>query len=108
MAKHYPRLVGLLVTNFDAWIVGSAANLKCDHPRDWDVLVPFHNWSKAVSCIPIDAKMNSYGGWKFKDGGVEIDVWPGDVGWIMSNPLTEWLWHPASGSRFQRYSNNGD
>lgn len=95
----YPRIVCCLVNKFDAWIVGSAADPnKASKPRDYDVLVPFAMWNSAASLIPVDSKPNSFGGWKFRDGDVDVDVWPGDLCWILTSPKTKFAIHPRSGT----------
>jgi hypothetical protein len=84
-------------------------------PRDYDVVVPFYNWGPAAALIPEDARPNTFGGWKcvvrfgYKEGvsrklkqavnWAEIDVWPGDIGWLFQRPMCNWAWHPASGTR---------
>jgi len=44
--------------------------------------------------IPKDAKPNTFGGWKFNvmmDGyQITIDVWPGDLGWLMCTTCPRW------------------
>jgi hypothetical protein len=49
--------------------------------------------------IPLDAKVNTFGGFKCKCGDYEIDVWPGDLGALMQNQLAKHAWHPRSGAR---------
>lgn len=102
MGKPYPATVAKLVTYCDAWIVGSGAKPIPDVPRDWDVAVPFFEWNRAAAMIPADAKPNSFGGWKFEEGGCVVDVWPDDIGKIMTNAMTTHVWHPKSGVRFAR------
>lgn len=41
-----PALVRVLTTMHNAWIIGSAALPDVTSPRDWDVLVPFDQWSR--------------------------------------------------------------
>lgn len=105
--RQIPRIVALLTHNLDAWVVGSAADPEVKNPRDWDIVVPHHNWYKALMVMPKKdtIKPNSFGGWKFSDedeGGVEIDMWPGEMGWIMQRPKIKWVWHPATDVRFRK------
>ena len=99
-----PVLVGRLVYFHDAWILGSAAHPDADllTVRDFDVLVPPANWQQAAQLIPLDAKPNSYGGWKCLSEGKEVDVWPEDLGKRLSCSLNQYAWHPQSGARFER------
>lgn len=100
--KQLPMTVKFFVQNFDAWIVGSAASPKANISdiADFDVIVPFHEWHKAVSLIPKDATRNSYGGWKYKDGKVEVDVWPGGLLNFMFSDLPKFLWQPRFDLRY--------
>jgi hypothetical protein len=78
------------------------------------VLIPFRGWQKAAQFVPLKAKPNTFGGWKFTVnewtgeglpvGGlmlrdVEIDLWPGDLDAYMMSALAIWAWHPVSGIR---------
>lgn len=102
VSSKLPKIIALLTHNFDAWIVGSAANPVEANPRDWDILVPYHKWHAAVSLVPTDAKPNTFGGWKFNVEGVEVDMWPGDLSWLASHPLFRYAWHPLSNARIMR------
>lgn len=99
-----PKLVLALVHGHDAWIIGSAAHPDSmnDPPRDWDGVVPYKNWQEAQLLIPKDAKVNSFGGWKCISDNDLVDVWPADLSWIMQAPLTLYMWHPRTGTRFKR------
>lgn len=101
--KHLSRIVTKF-SIFDAWIVGSAAAPDCNYEtvRDIDVLVPFSHWKEAALLIPPDAKPNTFGGWKFVSDGKEIDVWPGELGWVMSNAAAKWALHLKSGTRITK------
>lgn len=99
MSRKYPKIVSHLVTHHKAWIIGSAANPDNIDPRDYDVLVPYEHWQFAALQIPLDAKPNTFGGWKFKDGEKEIDVFPGAVSWIFENHLVRYAYHPFSDTR---------
>lgn len=92
-----PAIVKKLTHGFDAWVVGSAADPNNDDPKDYDVQVPFSTWGQACLLIPKDAVPNSFGGFRFEDDGMSIDVWPGELGWIFQRPACKWAWHPASG-----------
>lgn len=103
----YPRLVGQLVTLFDAWIVGSGANPNTDltKVRDWDVAVPYRNWPKAALIIPKDAKVNTFGGWKCQSDGQTVDVWPDDLDTIVDSHMNTYAWQPRQGVRLMRLPN---
>ena len=87
-----PALVAQLTHVHNAWIVGSAAKEGADLKivRDWDVLVPFSNWQAAAALLPKDAAPNTFGGWKCVSEGVVVDVWPDDLGRIMTRLPTCW------------------
>ena len=102
MSTTLPKLVIALTHNCDAWIVGSSADPSVESPRDWDVIVPFNCWGLAAHLIPRDAKCNTFGGWKCDSDGVEVDVWPGDLGWLMQHPKAKYAWHPRSGCRLKK------
>lgn len=38
----FPRFVVALTNQFDAWIIGSAADPNNNNPRDFDVVVSMH------------------------------------------------------------------
>lgn len=46
-----------------------------EKPRDLDIVIPLGEWPTACLLIPEGAKANSFGGFKFKEGVVEVDVW---------------------------------
>jgi len=102
MSSSLPKIVIALTHNHDAWIVGSAADPDNKTPRDYDVQVPFSEWGKAAHLIPAHSRVNTFGGWKCTSEGVEIDVWPGELGWLLQRPKCNWAWHPASGIRVQK------
>ena len=102
-----PKLIKNLCMIHRAMIIGGAANPENNEPpRDYDIIIPFSKWKQIMIFIPADATPNSYGGWKFKTEGTEVDIWPGEVDWIMENPLLEWIWIPASNTVFRRYTKN--
>lgn len=101
MASKYPKLVLALTHAHDAWIVGSGADPDNEIPRDYDVVVPFSNWQEASMLIPMDAAPNHFGGWKCMSEQVEVDVWPGDIGWIMQRPQMKYIYHLKSGKRWK-------
>ena len=99
MSSSLPTLVNALCYGHDAWIVGSAANKDNLNPRDIDVFVPFSEWGPAAFLIPKDAVRNSFGGWKCMSDGYEVDVWPGELSWLLVNNKTKYAWHPRSDTR---------
>ncbi len=100
--RKLPTLVAKLTLNHDAWVVGSAADPANENPRDFDVLVPFYAWGPASQLLPSDCRMNSLGGWKCISEGVEVDVWPGDLAFVMRQDAFSVAWHPSSGARIVR------
>lgn len=98
-----PSLVCKLVYAHDAWVVGSGANPISDvkELRDWDVVVPFSKWQEAAMLIPKNSRPNTFGGWKCRDSGCDADVWPDDIGMVLSNRPSEWAWSHKTGIRLQ-------
>lgn len=106
--RKVPSIVAKLTHAHEAWIVGSAAMPGVDlgKVRDFDILVPYANWTAAAMLVPDDAKPNTFGGWKFTTtmNGYQIvvDLWPGDLAWLMTNHMAKWAWHPRSGTRLKK------
>lgn len=96
-----PPIVNKLCHLHEGWIVGSAADTNVEKPSDWDVVISFAHWREAVALIPSSAKPNSFGGWKFIDAGVVIDVWPCDLFWLLTNSATINIWHPRTNRRLK-------
>ena len=100
--KDLPTLIRVWATNNNIWVVGGAADINAtvETVEDIDILVPFHNWHSLAPYIPKDAQPNSFGGWKFTTEGIEVDIWPGDIGFLLTSPLTKYVWHPATNFRY--------
>lgn len=95
-----PPLVLRLCLNHGAMVIGSAANPENIKPRDWDIVVPFCNWHAACVCIPSNATINAFAGWKFTIEDIEYDIWPGDISFFLGK--SEWIWSPSNKIRYQR------
>lgn len=91
---------------FDGVVLGSSAEkLYKGYPLgpldDIDIVIPFDQWTKACKIIPGNAKVNSFGGFKFEDGGISVDVWMDDVTRVLF--MSPWkgkngyLWSPKYG-----------
>lgn len=108
MARLLPRTVNLLVTNYEAWIVGSYAAPPDERleSSDIDVVVPLSRWPQAVQLIPRGSTMNSFGGFSFQEDGRLVDVWAGDLGFVMCAAQTKWVWQPHAGIRFKKEFND--
>ena len=80
--KIVPTTVAILCRS-GAYIVGGYANYligKRKEFKDYDLIVPPDKWYIVSLLIPKDAKINSYGGWKFIDKeGNNIDIWPSSI-----------------------------
>ena len=106
--RQVPSVVAQLTHGFEAWIVGSAAKAGADlsKVRDFDILVPYSHWTQAAMLIPPDAKPNTFGGWKFttvmNGYQITIDLWPGDLAWLLTNHMAKYAWHPRSGTRITK------
>ncbi len=117
--KSFKRLgpVGLkLCTLYDAFVIGSSAKvLALDQHQvpitDIDIVVSPDKWVLACKLIPLSAKANEYGGFKFIDGEVETDVWAGDAALtLMASPTRDrvnYLWSPKY-SGYLRFGTPGE
>lgn len=101
MSRCLPPLVAQLCELHSAWVVGSAADETMDLSvvRDFDVMVPFTAWQQAAALVPKNARPNTFGGWKCKSAGRVVDVWPGELGELLTHNVTKYAWHPMSGTR---------
>lgn len=95
MSHKYPKEVSLLANMYDAWIIGGAAIE--DNPRDYDVYVPMKFWREASALIPREAKINTFGGFKFISEGKEVDVWTGEMADMFSSVYFRAALHPRTG-----------
>ena len=96
-----PLLVRNLCTNYGAFIIGGAAKYLLgytDSCKDWDVVVPLHQWHLAQRLIPKNAVHNTFGGSKIIENGYVVDVWSADLGFVMENSPTKefYIVHPLS------------
>jgi len=98
----YPKLVTKLTTLCDGWLVGSSANLDVKKPRDYDVYIPIDKWQPASNYIPLDAKINTMGGFKVICEGVEVDVWTGKMEDFLSSNYFTYAYNPKTGIRIAR------
>ena len=95
--NNMPSLVKALTHNFDAWIVGGAC--VEENPRDYDIFVPLENWEAACSLLPKDKdyKLNSLGGLKIIEDGIEIDIWTGQIHKFLSSSFFHHALHLKTG-----------
>ncbi len=103
-----PHSVKYMVQHYDAWIVGSAAQPSSNilQVNDVDVIISFSQWNKVTGLIPLDAKKNKYGGWKYSEEGIEIDVWPDELNNFMNSAIPQYLWQPRYNIRYKKYDVN--
>lgn len=89
-------------TYYDAWVVGGAALPGAKEIRDIDIVIPFEHWNQAVLLVPKDAVMNTFGGYKFLEGGIEIDVWPDNIGKLLTLSQFTNFWNPIKSLRWNK------
>jgi hypothetical protein len=94
--KSYPTLVKKLTTLCEGWLVGSSALPDNHDPRDWDIFIPFSNWSNACGIIPADSKLNSFGGFKCMSDEKEVDVWTGSFEELLTSAHFKYAYHPKT------------
>ena len=94
--KELPPKVRVITTLYDCWIVGSASKEQAiaSTLKDIDIIVPFHVWTYVASILPKDTKLNSFGGHRFKDNGILIDIWPDTLDNIFLNHICLSAWQP--------------
>lgn len=100
-----PTYVNTFCHAYEAWVVGGAATPNpSTAPKDYDIVVPFQLWHACTPSIPADAKRNSFGGFKFTPPGTdyEVDLWPGDVGWVLCRPKCKFAYHPLTGTLLEK------
>jgi len=104
---------------FDGVIIGSMAEKLFLGPEisapgknnhvctgdDIDIVVPLDRWVQASKIIPHHARANAFGGFKFRDGALELDVWADDVARVLFmspwKEKTRYLWSPKYGGALQ-------
>lgn len=106
MTPTLPSWVRAICTNHDAWIVGGGANpYLTEPPRDWDVLVPFDQWNVVAAALSNNhpgAGLNSFGGIKVTSATEAVDIWPGDLSFVMRQAKARWAWHPPTDTRISK------
>ncbi len=97
-----PRSVKYMVQHYNVWIAGSAADpaSNIDKVKDLDIIIPFEEWNQITGLIPKDAKMNSYGGWRYTEDNILIDVWPDNLNNFMSSSFPKHIWQPRYNIRY--------
>lgn len=93
--KELPQIPTFLAREFEAWIVGTAAdpNSQLSNIKDIDVVVPFSQWARASKIISLkEPSCNKYGGWKIIDEGIVVDIWPDDITHVLTSGLVNWIW----------------
>jgi hypothetical protein len=99
-----PRAIHSLVhIGTGSWIVGSVANPFSTFdqaPRDYDILVPYSEWSAVSIQLPnlgTVVGMTRFGGFRLElNSGEMLDIWPGELSSFFLNPPTSYAWHPKS------------
>lgn len=102
--QQLPSIVRVACHLYGAWIVGGAATEE--HPKDVDVLVPYAYWSEVAALIPRDAAPNTFGGWRFVADGVQVDIWPGDLGELAASAAFAAAKSPRTGVLIVRVTEN--
>lgn len=104
--KDLPTTVAILCSEYEGWIVGSAAapHSTKKHLNDIDVIIPFHQWRKVSKIVAAKraAVLNKHGGTRFREAGIQIDVWPDTVRENMLTCISHWFWQPRYNIRFER------
>lgn len=86
--RDIPLIVKTATYNHDGWVVGGSAQYLCgltSKVRDWDVIVPPNEWAKLCKTFPYKSVTNTFGGIKLLENGVEVDLWPEELGLYFIN-----------------------
>jgi hypothetical protein len=78
------------------------ADMKATEPDAWDLVVPFPLWATIAARIPQSATPTRFGGWRFSENGVQIDIFPADILTLMQYPFVGALWHPKTNALWTR------
>ncbi len=83
---------------FDGWIVGGAVPyISCkseESPKDIDIIVSPNVWREVSLILPKNSILNTLGGMKFIDNGVSVDVWPDEIGRLLTQSYPTTLYSP--------------
>lgn len=71
-------------------------------PHDWDLIVPFPLWATIAARIPQSATSTRFGGWRFSENNVQIDIFPADMLTLMQYPSFGIMWHPKTNALWTR------
>lgn len=103
-----PDIFALCMFGSGAWLIGSAADPERTPPfKDYDMVVPWSDWSAFALQIPFVATFNRFtrfGGLSLtmRASGVALDVWPDDIGRLATMPFPFHAWHVKSHSLLTR------
>ena len=80
--QNLPYFIKSILLISEGWLVGGAPKnlLEGTKPRNWDIIVPSRELFQMVNTAlasyeDMQSKVNSFGGIKYWDGEVSIDVW---------------------------------
>lgn len=104
--KDLPTTAAIICSEYEGWIVGSAACPTAIRKElnDIDIVVPFHQWRRVSKIVAAKrmCSLNKHGGSRFRERGIEIDVWPDTLRDNMLTCISQWMWQPRFDIRFQR------
>lgn len=97
--KRLPRLARLILSQYNAWLVGSAADPNNHNPKDFDIVVSWEDWKHVAMLIPkgTNTTLTIFGGLKCISDGQTVDIWPGNVGDIMLSAKAKYAMNPQLG-----------
>lgn len=93
--KVFPKIVNvMLMIAPSSFVIGTYADPDSKEDKDIDIAVTLSEWFTLAPFIPKDASPNSFGGWKFNtDEGIEVDIWPEDIGKLMTTPNVKYMYN---------------
>jgi|GEM_PF-3875622 len=93
----FPRFARLILGQYNAWLVGGAADPKNKDPRDFDIVVEWEDWRHVAMLIPKDAKIGLFGCFKVISDGKVVDIWPGTLSEAIQSAKCKFASNPFKG-----------
>lgn len=89
--NNLPQLIKAVLLNSYGWLVGSSPSLLMNgnNPKDYDIIVEnrehYQDVIKFLSVSGMKTNINSFGGLKFTNEEIEIDIWCEELGHYLLN-----------------------
>ena len=93
--KGLPSIIKAILSTSEGWLIGSAPYMLSEGltPKDYDIIIEnreiYQKTIKLMDCTEYDISVNSFGGLKFKNHELEIDIWCEELGHFLTNSTQE-------------------